>query len=269
MKRYGKNFLIIIFLSLIFIACTNEKKTDPSDKKDGYTDVKDGYYKEDISIQTQDSITLSADYFYKPEQKDKREPCVVLIHQFKSNKEQWAKSFIDSLLASGIKVLTFDIRGHGGSQKVDYDLKILLSDNDKAPNDIKAVFKWLFEQKGVDTNHIGVMGTSIGGNLGLYSMFFLHAKACVSVSNSLQGFTAFTGIDPRMMGKLFPKTKNVLLICGNKDGDAEQDQRAIFENFIDDPREIIVYDSEKHGKYLIEEFPDIYNKALNWFKKYL
>jgi dienelactone hydrolase len=192
-----------------------------------------------------------------------------LIHQFNQSKEQWKSDFIDSLIFNGYKVIAYDIRGHGKSSKVNYDLTKLLTDPNEAPADMDAVFGWTKKEKGIDTSRIGTMGTSIGGNLAVYARLKLGAKTSIAVSNGKEGFEAFTGMDERMMSRMFPRITSVFMICGSKDGQHEQDAKFIMENFLDNPKELKVFDSDKHGKFLIEENPEINTLVINWFKKYL
>jgi pimeloyl-ACP methyl ester carboxylesterase len=209
--------------------------------------------KDDILIKTSDSKELSASYYYETN-KEVLSPLIILIHQL-IRARTMEQDFIDSLVETGFKVLAYDILGHGKSSKVDYELSKLLEDPDEAPNDIKAVFEWAGKEKGIDTSRIGVIGTSIGGNLACYAALNLNAKVIVSVSNGKQTFEIYTGYDERMMGRpYFPRFKNALLICGSKDGDHEQGQKWIMDNFVETPKEFKVYDSDKHGKALIEQF---------------
>jgi len=273
---------IICFLSFLTFSCSKEKdkldytpKNDSSKSKTVVNKQDAGVNaprknNEDITIKTSDNSELSAKYFYIDDKRESLQPLVILIHQFRQSKEQWKQDFIDSLLSAGFKVLTYDIRGHGKSSKVNYDLGKLLDDPIEAPNDIIAVFKWTKDQKGIDTSRIGVMGTSIGGNLACYAALNLNAKAIVTVSNGRETFEKFTGYDERMMGRpYFPKFRNTLFICGGKDGDHETGQKWIMDNFTEPQKEIKVFDSDKHGKDLIEAFPEINLLSINWFKKYL
>jgi dienelactone hydrolase len=265
-------YYIILFSVILSFGCSSKQdtKTSASLKEPGQNvkEVHD-YVKEDITITTEDKVNISANYFYRNGKKENSQPLVVLIHQFRQNKEQWADSFVDSLVNAGYKVLAYDIRGHGQSDKVNYDLTDLLTDPNKAPLDVAAVFKWAKEQNGIDSTRIGVMGTSIGGNLACYARYNLGAKTAISVSNNEEGFEKFLGIDPRAMGRVMRRISSILFICGNKDGNHEQEEKYLIDNYVMEPMELKVYDSDKHGINLIRENPEIYSIALNWFKKYL
>jgi pimeloyl-ACP methyl ester carboxylesterase len=264
-------YYIIIIASIILLSCSskNQVKTDVSVHSEGEHGTKQEPVKEPVTITTQDSVSLAGDYYYVKDEKEKPQPTVVLIHQFKSSQEQWDKSFIDLLSSNGYKVVTYDIRGHGESSKVNYDLSTLLTDPNKAPNDIIAVFKWLKSLTGVDSNRIAVVGTSIGGSLACYAKYFLGAKTIVGISNGRESFEKFVGIDDRMMGRMFPRITSVLLICGSKDGNIAEGEKHIMNMYMGDPKELKIYDSDKHGKYLIEEYPEIYTLIIEWLQKYL
>lgn len=248
------------------LSSLNQRETDRNETGGKISSAKN----EEFIIKTSDNIELSSELFYQEGKKDESQPLIILIHQFRQSKEQWKQDFIDSLLAAGFKVLTFDIRGHGNSTKVNYEPGKLLEDPNEAPNDITAVFKWAKEQKGIDSARIGVTGTSIGGNLACFAALNLNAGAIVSISNGKETFEKFTGYDERMMGRpYFPKFKNAMFICGSKDGSHEAGQKWILDNFTETPKELKVFDSDKHGKDLIESFPEINSLTINWFKKYL
>ncbi len=268
-------FYIILFLFLLSPGCSSKQETNKSasvkstDNDGSEKTQKPNSAKDEITITTSDDVKLSADYYYNSGAKETTQPLVVLIHQFKQNKEQWAESFIDSLISFGYKVLAYDIRGHGESDKVSYDLTELLVDPEKAPKDIEAVFKWAKVQKGIDTSNIAAIGTSIGGNLACYAKYYLGAKTIISISSSADGFYKFRGIDPRMMGRVFPRISHVLFITGKRDGDHEKDAHEIMDGYVMDPQELDVIDSDKHGIFLIREHPEINSLIYGWLKKYL
>lgn len=266
-----KKLSVLFLLTFLIVSCSSKqdtKKETAGSKKQGENKLLAG--KDEITINTDDGKSLSAYFWYNDGQKETKQPLVILVHQFKQDKDQWPVFFTDSLLKNNYKVLAYDIRGHGKSSKVDYELSNLLSDANEAPADMRAVVKWARQQKGIDSTRIAAVGTSIGGNLACFAKFVLATKVAVAISNSKSTFELFIGYDERMMGmRVMPRAANVLLICGSKDGEHEKDQKFIYDNFLVDPRDAKVYDSDKHGKFLLEEHPEIYSLILDWLRKYL
>jgi pimeloyl-ACP methyl ester carboxylesterase len=261
-------FTLVIASLLIFTGCNKDvQNSEKPPKNENKVEIK----KDKIELVTQDMIKLAADYYYYSDKKDSLQPLIILIHQFRSNKEQWDKSFIDSLLNKNYKVFAFDLRNHGESGKATVDLMELLSDREQAPNDVDAVMKWAFNLKGIDTAKIGIVGTSIGGSLALYGRIFKGAKSVVAISSGKGTFQAFTGYDDRMMSSMRPilRTKNVMFICGTADNNYLEEEKSIYDNYLMDPREIIKFESDKHGKDLIAQHPEILTLIVNWFGKTL
>src|SRR5260221_13496197 len=280
----NSKLLLLLVLSVFFTNCSKSKiegKNDFPPRPDSVkitsdiktTGGKTGKTsdKEDVTIKTPDSLEISASYSYAAGSKESAEPLVILIHQFMQTKEQWQQSFIDSLIGKGYKVIAYDIRGHGESTKVKFDLTKLLEDPEQAPNDIKAVVNWAKKQKGIDSSKIAAIGTSIGGNLAFFAKMKLNIKTAVAISNGKDTFEKYIGYDERMMngGPNLPHTNSVYFIGGSKDGEVEAGQKFMMENFMNDPKELKIFDSDKHGKALIEEHPEIYSLILNWLNKNL
>lgn len=263
-----------MFLFLFSLGCTSKQDTKTSasvrgSENSSKVSTKTTVKKDEITIITPDEVNLSANYFYDEAGKMIMQPLVILIHQFRNNKEQWDESFIDSLVYAGYKVLAYDIRGHGESDKVNYPLTDLLTDPEKAPKDIDGIFGWVKKQEGIDTSRIGAIGTSIGGNLACYAKYSWKAKTVISVSSNSDGFEKLLGINPLMMGRVIVRIKSVLFICGSKDGEHEKEEKYIIDNYITDPMELKVYNTDRHGISLIREFPETHSLMLSWLKKYL
>jgi len=281
----NKNLVIFLVFSLFFINCGSKQDTksnvndnntkntsagSESSTKQNDIKTKKGTDKDEIMIPAPDQKQVSANYFYEKDTKDSPQPLVILIHQFMETKEQWKQDFVDSLVSQGYKVLAYDIRGHGKSSKVSYDLSKLLEDPNEAPNDIKGVFAWAKTQKGIDTARIAAIGTSIGGNVACYASFNLGAKTSVAISNGKDTFEKFMNYDERSMNRPFiKKASSIFFICGSKDDDHETGQKFMMDTFVNDPKELKVFDSDKHGKFLIEEHPEINTLIINWLKKNL
>ncbi len=262
---YLKKIFISVFLILFILSgCEGKKEESKIEHENKIKDRK--YQNEEVIIRTSDDLNLSAKYYYIEDNKDVKQPFVILIHQFKSNKEQWSDILIDSLVSNGIKVLTVDLRSHGKSDKANVNIDKLLTDPKQTPRDIEAVVKWAKSNTGIDSNRIGIAGTSIGGSLAFYGSFYLNIKAIVGISVGKLTFENLTGNFESMMGKLTPRVKGVLLICGTRDGEYYKDSKMIFDNYVDDPKEFKEFESDKHGKDLVTDYPGINDLIIRWFK---
>jgi cephalosporin-C deacetylase-like acetyl esterase len=260
-----KNPIYIILTFLIAFCSCDSPKSELSE-----LEVKTKKMKEDVVFTTSDRIKIQGTYYYNNLDLSAKQPLVILIHQFMSDRSQWKDDFIDSLLAKKYKVITYDIRNHGESGKAVDNIDDILKDKGNAVLDLKAVFDWAKTRNGIDSTRIGVIGTSIGASLGMYSKYDLGSKTVICVSIGKSTFEAFTGISELKMGIIVKRVSSVLFICGDKDGACPEDAKYIYTNFIEDPKELKYYNSEKHGKDLITtQNPEINAFMLDWLKKNL
>ena len=257
-------FILVIASAFFMTACNKDIRNSEQIVK---IDTK----KDKVEIVTEDKINIAADYYYYSDKKDIKQPLIILIHQFRSSKEEWNRSFIDTLLSKNYKVLAYDIRSHGESGKASVDQMYLLSDREQAPKDVDAVLKWAYTQKGIDSNKVGIVGTSIGGSLGIYGKIFKGVSSVVAVSSGKNTFQAFTGYDDRMMSSMRPilRIKNIMFICGTADNNYLEEEKGIYDNYLMEPREIIKFETDKHGKDLIAKYTEILKSIVNWFSKTL
>ena len=260
-----KNLIYIILTFLITFCSCDSPKSELSE-----LEVKTKKMKEDVVFTTADKIKIQGTYYYNNLDLSKKQPLVILIHQFMSDRSQWKDDFIDSLLSNKYKVITYDIRNHGESDKAMENNEDVLKAKGNAILDLQAVFAWAKTRNGIDSGRIGVIGTSVGASLGLYSKYELGSKTVISISAGKETFEAFTGYSDLRMGIIVKRISSVLFICGDKDGTCPEDAKNIYTNFVDDPKELKYYNSEKHGKDLVTtQIPYIYNVMLDWLKKNL
>ena len=265
-----KQFIYIFAIaSALFLASCNKNFQNDVQKLEqkSKADIKS----EKLEIITDDKIKLAADFYYFSDKKETKQPLIILIHQFRSSKEEWDKSFIDTLINKNYKVLAFDIRSHGQSGQASVSQAELLENREQAPKDVDAVLNWTYTQKGIDSAKVGIIGTSIGGSLGIYGKIFKGVSSVVAVSNGKNTFQAFTGYDDRMMSssRITARIKNVMFVCGTADSSYLEEEKAIYDNYLMEPREISKFESEKHGKDLIAQYPEILKLITNWFSKTL
>lgn len=110
-----------------------------------------------------DGIILKATYFAAA----KPGPGVLLLHQCNQDRKSWGV-LAEDLAASGINVLTFDLRGFGESGGTRDD-KLTPEEHRKIvtetwPGDIDTAFQYLVSQPGVTRDRIGAGGASCGVN---------------------------------------------------------------------------------------------------------
>jgi dienelactone hydrolase len=263
-----KNYIYIIVLFLFALcSCDNQKNENNN------PEVKAKVMSEDVVFNTVDNIKIQGTYYYNNYDLAKRQPLVILIHQFMSDRTQFKKELIDSLLAKKFKVVTYDIRNHGESEKGAEKTEDILTSKGNAILDLHAVFKWAKSRNGIDTTRIGVVGTSVGGSLALYSKFELGSKTAVAISVGLSTFDAFNGnMSARMSGNSpvpVKKISSVLFICGDKDGTYPEDTKKIYTDFVENPKELKFFNSDKHGKDLCVQYPEIRQLIIDWLGKNL
>lgn len=262
--------LLIVAFFCGLIAC---KEASKGSLKNEVPVKSDSIVKEDKEFTTADNIKIKANFFYSSLRHKQSEPLVILIHQFKSDKNQWGRDFIDSLVMNGFKVVAYDIRSHGESGKAPVPIEKLLSDKEQAPKDLQTIFGWAKStdgmNEGIDSSRIAVVGTSIGGSLAFYAKYYLGAKTIVGISVGKYTFENLTDIRDILMGRVIERIRSVFLICGEKDGNYASESKDIYDTYIDDPKEFKVFASDKHGKYLIEEKPEIKYLILDWLRRNL
>ena len=89
-------------------------------------------------------------------------PAVLLVHQCNLDRSSW-ESLASDLVAAGIHVLTFDLRGFGDSEGEPMtgaeSFRTLMQ---KAPGDVDAAYAYLMSQAGVDKSRVAAGGASCG-----------------------------------------------------------------------------------------------------------
>lgn len=91
-----------------------------------------------------------------------RVPCVVFVHGLGSGKDSPRNVVVASrLVDAGIAALLFDLSGHGESDDDPRD------GHEAFVEDLQAVFDWARSRAEVDSERIGVAGSSLGGVVAL------------------------------------------------------------------------------------------------------
>lgn len=125
-----------------------------------------------VTFETSDKVQIAADYYAPEIKSDQKAPVAILIHMYPADKSSW-KPLVPELRKAGLAVLTYDIRGHGGStQPAEKKLKAAYDDRDpklfaEAWRDVEAAKKWLAQQPGCDVTRLALVGASIGCSISI------------------------------------------------------------------------------------------------------
>jgi len=178
-------------------------------------------------------------------------PALILLHQRAKDKSSWG-GLADELTAEGYSVMAIDLRGHG--ETVDPQGRPIpldsLRDADYAAmlKDVAAAHTFLTQRSGVDADRVGIIGASIGANLGLlYAADDRRIRTVVALSpglnyRGLQPLVAMSGLDKRPLFLIASK--------GDKpsaDACAALQQAAVKEA----PVSVRLFDGTAHGTDLL------------------
>ncbi|MCW5745095.1 MAG: alpha/beta fold hydrolase [Alphaproteobacteria bacterium] len=136
-----------------------------------WTDLPEVPGAERVRLPGADGLTLGG-YLFKPEAGRPPYPALVLLHGFGRN--AWTERHLAELAAaSGYKVLSLALRGWLGSD----------GDSDQGlhqPDDVVAAIDWLRRLPSVDPGRIGLIGSSMGGQVALLAAARRPAIRCVA-----------------------------------------------------------------------------------------
>ncbi len=221
--------------------------------------------KEAVRIVTPDHFSIAGNFFYDDSNRNVPQPCVVLVHHFRRDKEQWGQ-FPEDLVADGFKVLAYDIRGHGKSDNV-RDVTSLLSDPQQAPFDFDGALEWLEKRNDVNADRIGVIGTSIGAHIACEAsaIYGDRVKAAVAVSPSLRGTLDFLEHKPGVH-----VMRSVLYVAAEGDGTHARDALDLSAKHTEEPKGVRIFNGlSDHGIDLINKMPEVKRFAVMWLKEHL
>ena len=228
----------------------------------------------------------------------KNAPCVLLCHGIVSSKdsEKWL-TFACSLEAEGFAALRFNFRGCGWGDEWsggDFQDTTLTS----RIRDYKAALDFLGNTGKVDTNRLGVIGSSFGGctiiaandprpraYVALATPYKMGATPVMLKSFQEKGYYENPGIgEPRMsrvkkdlyddleqydMGEAVKKIKHPLLIIhGSKDTIPISDARRLYEN-ANEPKRLEIVEGGSHMFVDTGHLDRIIDLSIGWFKKHL
>jgi len=213
---------------------------------------------ERVDLTASDGTKLKATFFSA----GKPGPGVLLLHQCNRQRKVW-DGLAQELAASGINVLTLDLRGFGESGGIPADKATPQEAHEaqrKWPGDIDLAYQYLISQPGVDSNRIGAGGASCG------------------VNNSVQ------------TARRHPQVKSLVLLSGNTDLNGRNFLRndknvPVFFAYADDDefpqsilaiqwmysitadpgKKLVSYSTGGHGSDIFAKHPDLPKRIVDWY----
>lgn len=134
-----------------------------------------------------DGTKLAGNLFWPKDKADQKLPAIVLCHGWGGVKQHLNSTYGPFFAAAGFRVLTFDYRGWGesdsrmvlvgkapkpdatGHATVEVQMIREVVDPFDELEDIQSAIDWLVGEPGIDTDKIGLWGTSFGGGLVLWT----------------------------------------------------------------------------------------------------
>jgi pimeloyl-ACP methyl ester carboxylesterase len=189
-----------------------------------------------VEIEADDGLTLIGDWYAVEEEA----PAVLLLHMLSSNRTAWEPLVPILVSEYGLNVLNIDMRGHGETGG-DRDWRL-------AEQDVQTVIDWLREQDSVDSEHIALVGASIGSNLAIRG-WANDARIATAVALS-------PGLDYRGVTTLDPVIENagrpLLLVASRTDRASASAVIELFSETTGDAS-VRLFEGGRHGTQLLDE----------------
>lgn len=218
----------------------------------------------DVLFSTRDRVMIHGSYYQLPTPK----ATVLCLHMMPADRTSW-RQFQERLGEVLISSLAIDLRGHGESTQADG--KVLdyrtFSDEDHLLTelDVEAAIEWLIHRD-VDQPHLGIIGASIGANLGLRSAVRFHLPSLVLLSPGEN----YHGVRTYEAAKELESVQHLLAIASDPD-DAESyraSQEIVALASCKD-KQLKTLTAAGHGTHLFVSKPNIMDECVAWFARTL
>lgn len=220
---------------------------------------------------TSDGYHVSALYWGPRKQpKGVKAPAVILLHMRGKDKSSWG-GLPEVLLSEDFAVIAIDMRGHGATTDPSGRGIPLnsLSDADYRGMlfDVAAAHNFLAGQAEVDPDRIGIIGASIGANLGiLYAAADRRVRTVVCLSVGLD----YRGLKVLDAMKALDKRPLYLIVSKGDKYSLESSNRIIEASAEDGPKSLRAFDGSEHGTDILSAHPGLEQTIVTgWLLNYL
>lgn len=199
-----------------------------------------------------------------------RYPLIILCHMLSDDRWEW-QDFPKQLVEAGYAVLVFDMRGHGESTHRGKNLYVWRqfdkTDWLKMPEDIGVLTQWVGKNKelvAVDTTKVGVIGASIGANVGI-NYAAAHPKALKTLVLLSPGLD-YQGVETAAAMKKVKVPS--FFIASQDDNYAAQSTQELYQA-LSIKKKIQVYEGTAHGSDILGMNPDLGATIIAWLSQAL
>lgn len=224
---------------------------------------------QEIAYRTEDKVTIAGSWVTPSLQENTPPPsrAVILLHDYGFDRRDWG-IVIPDLIQRGYAVLAIDLRGHGksteGGTRISRDSAAAsgtMYTLDTGYKDVLGALQWVQSQKNIRRDQISLIGLGLGADITYFCArkFGKQLRSAIIISPSIQAIAdgSFTG--QRARGVLF---------CAST-GDANGSSMMAAEtmsNFSDQPKKVVVYQSNAHGLALFYKHPELLQEILAWLQ---
>lgn len=206
-----------------------------------------------VDMLTNDDVRLVGTY-WSPET-DRRVPAIILLHMLDRNRGDWSP-LAQRLQAEGYAVLAIDFRGHGDTEGE--------RDFSKMKRDVATAFTWLVRRPVVDMDRIGVVGASIGANIGLN---FAESQRTVRTVVLLSPGLDYRGVTTE--DAIVGYGARPLLIVASSEDTYAADSSTRLDGLAQGKHLLQMYDGAGHGTDMLSANVGLTDFLLSWLQETL
>lgn len=215
----------------------------------------------EVSFVTSDGITIRGTLRRVATRPAAKVPMLILIHQGFRLRSEW-NPFVPAFSAAGYSSLAYNIRGHGDSggsfTSADFD------NPNTSPRDLEAALAFVRGLPNTDGDRIGIVGSSVGGNLACVASQKRWAKTAVNISGKTSAVRNLAAESSLALESMFH-------IASSGDGGG---QRAAWANelygFTSGSRQVeVVPASSAHGVAVITASTGLLDRIVTWLDETL
>ncbi len=182
-------------------------------------------------------------------------PGVLLLHMYGGSRVDW-EGFAAALQQTGFTILAIDLRGHGETGGAE--------DWSLAQQDVAAAYAWLASHEGVDRQHVGVVGASIGANLALVQG--AHDTSVDAVALLSPGLDYFRVTIDGLIEEYGPRP--IFLAASEEDTYSAETVRALAQTAAGEV-ELAIYSGAGHGTAMLLSEPDLTDRLIAFLARWL